>query len=164
MLFVLNILCTQRHFFKTLNISAPVPFLSLSPFASSSKSWVPPVLSVLFFFLALAVSGKLCALKTHKEFQFALRVLWTTKFCFPVKETDSQKLFLSWLLFNPSFFVCLFVFLPLHSSGHPGSSLDKQTMENSTIKDEAVYLRVPENPVQKISSSKLQCNFFLKSI
>ncbi|XP_006791172.1 A disintegrin and metalloproteinase with thrombospondin motifs 14 isoform X2 [Neolamprologus brichardi] len=39
-------------------------------------------------------------------------------------------------------------------SGHPGSSLDKQTMENSTIKDEAVYLRVPENPVQKISSNE----------
>ncbi|XP_005919642.1 A disintegrin and metalloproteinase with thrombospondin motifs 14 isoform X2 [Haplochromis burtoni] len=39
-------------------------------------------------------------------------------------------------------------------SGHPGSSLDEQTMENSTIKDEAVYLRVPENPVQKISSNE----------
>ncbi|XP_004561306.2 A disintegrin and metalloproteinase with thrombospondin motifs 14 isoform X2 [Maylandia zebra] len=39
-------------------------------------------------------------------------------------------------------------------SGHPGSSLDEQIMENSTIKDEAVYLRVPENPVQKISSNE----------
>ncbi|XP_019218067.1 A disintegrin and metalloproteinase with thrombospondin motifs 14 isoform X2 [Oreochromis niloticus] len=39
-------------------------------------------------------------------------------------------------------------------SGHPGSSLNAQTMENSTIKDEAVYLRVPENPVQKISSNE----------
>nr|XP_004561306.1 A disintegrin and metalloproteinase with thrombospondin motifs 14 isoform X2 [Maylandia zebra] len=39
-------------------------------------------------------------------------------------------------------------------SGHPGSSLDEQIMENSTIKDKAVYLRVPENPVQKISSNE----------
>ncbi|XP_063338957.1 A disintegrin and metalloproteinase with thrombospondin motifs 14 isoform X2 [Pelmatolapia mariae] len=39
-------------------------------------------------------------------------------------------------------------------SGHLGSSLDTHTMENSTIKDEAVYLRVPENPVQTISSNE----------
>ncbi|XP_069547973.1 A disintegrin and metalloproteinase with thrombospondin motifs 14 isoform X2 [Brachyistius frenatus] len=38
--------------------------------------------------------------------------------------------------------------------GQPESSLTDQTMENSTTKDEAVYQRVPENPVQKISSNE----------
>uniref|UniRef100_A0A3Q0T3H7 ADAM metallopeptidase with thrombospondin type 1 motif 14 n=1 Tax=Amphilophus citrinellus TaxID=61819 RepID=A0A3Q0T3H7_AMPCI len=38
--------------------------------------------------------------------------------------------------------------------GQPGSSFNAQTMENSTIKDDAVYQRVPENPVQKISSNE----------
>lgn len=38
--------------------------------------------------------------------------------------------------------------------GQPASSLASQTVENSTMKDEAVYQRVPENPVQKISSNE----------
>ncbi|XP_047465657.1 A disintegrin and metalloproteinase with thrombospondin motifs 14 isoform X3 [Mugil cephalus] len=38
--------------------------------------------------------------------------------------------------------------------GQPESSLASQTMENSTMKDEAVYQRAPETPVQKISSNE----------
>ncbi|CAJ1080300.1 A disintegrin and metalloproteinase with thrombospondin motifs 14 [Xyrichtys novacula] len=38
--------------------------------------------------------------------------------------------------------------------GQPVSSLTVETMENSTIKDEAVHQRDPENPVHKISSNE----------
>ncbi|KAK9530281.1 hypothetical protein VZT92_011793 [Zoarces viviparus] len=38
--------------------------------------------------------------------------------------------------------------------GQPGSPLTVGTMENSTIKDEAVHQRAPENPVHKISSNE----------
>ncbi|KAM6897258.1 A disintegrin and metalloproteinase with thrombospondin motifs 14 isoform 2-T2 [Xenentodon cancila] len=38
--------------------------------------------------------------------------------------------------------------------GLPLSSLTAETIENSTMKDEAVYQRAPENPIQKISSNE----------
>ncbi|XP_049915606.1 A disintegrin and metalloproteinase with thrombospondin motifs 14 isoform X3 [Epinephelus moara] len=38
--------------------------------------------------------------------------------------------------------------------GQPVSPLTVETMENSTIKDEAVHQRAPENPVHKISSNE----------
>lgn len=45
----------------------------------------------------------------------------------------------------------------LYVSGLELSSLVGQT-ENTTMNDEAVFQTVPDNPVQKISSSKSICN------
>ncbi|XP_061565344.1 A disintegrin and metalloproteinase with thrombospondin motifs 14 isoform X2 [Cololabis saira] len=43
---------------------------------------------------------------------------------------------------------------PSPCPGLPLSSLTADTMENATMKDEAVYQRAPENPIQKISSNE----------
>lgn len=68
------------------------------------------------------------------------------------------------LLFDSMIAFLLRIFFRIPTPGQPVSPLTVETMENFTIKDEAVHQRAPENPVHKISSSKLICNFFQKWI
>lgn len=120
---------------------------------SSSKSWELPSFSV----------GK----KQEVEEEVALSSLNSTKLyyrslatwlCFLTEDGANSFSCVSWLLCLEYFLNNFFSSLLLYTPGQPVSSVNIETMGNSTAKDEAGHQRVPENPVHKISSSKWICN------
>lgn len=88
----------------------------------------------------------------------------TTLLCFLIVEDKVYLFFLGSHSCRLKSYLGVFSLILSSPPGQPVSSLDIETMDNSSIKDEAVHQRAPENPVHKISSSKSICNLFQKSI
>lgn len=93
-----------------------------------------------------------CFGQKQKEPQVACHRQCKPLFLLLTAPIGCQELF-CWL---PLRIICknVFVFFAGSPPGQPVSSLSVETMENSTVNDEAVHQRAPENPVQKISSSR----------